>query len=106
MRMTQVHTARFGLGQIVRHRDHAFHGLVMDVDAQYAGPADETGAISADQPFYSILVANAAGGLIAYAAEEALEASPDVDQLSPDDERQWFTIDAEGRHAPRSYTLQ
>jgi heat shock protein HspQ len=104
--MTQVHTARFGLGQIVRHRDHAFHGLVMDVDARYAGPAAETGVISADQPFYSILVANAAGGVIAYAAEEALEASPDVDQLSLDDERQWFTIDAQGRHAPRSQTLQ
>ena len=104
--MTKVHTARFGLGQIVRHRDHAFHGLVMDVDARYAGPAAETGMFSADQPFYSILVANASGGLIAYAAEEALEASPDVDQLSPDDERQWFTIDAQGRHAPRLQTLQ
>ncbi|MGO4411028.1 MULTISPECIES: heat shock protein HspQ [unclassified Brevundimonas] len=104
--MTQVHTARFGLGQIVRHRDHAFHGLVMDVDASYAGPAEETGVVASDQPFYSILVADAAGGLIAYAAEEALEASPESEPLSPDDERQWFTIDSHGRHAPRSQTLQ
>ena len=30
--MTQVHTARFAIGQIVRHRDDAFRGVVMDVD--------------------------------------------------------------------------
>jgi heat shock protein HspQ len=103
--MTQVHTARFGLGQIVRHRDHAFHGLVMDVDAQYAGPAAETGVVSADQPFYRILIADTDGGFMAYAAEDALEASPESEPLSPDDERQWFTMDAQGRHAPRSQTL-
>ncbi|MBB4799101.1 heat shock protein HspQ [Brevundimonas bullata] len=104
--MTQVNIARFGLGQIVRHRDHAFHGLVMDVDASYAGPAEETGAVASDQPFYRILVADAEGGLIAYAAEDALVATPEIEPLSLDDERQWFTIDAHGRHAPRSQTLQ
>lgn len=104
--MTQVHKARFGLGQIVRHRDHAFHGLVMDVDARYAGPAAETGGVSADQPFYRILIADSEGGLLAYAAEDALVATPEIEPLSRDDERQWFTIDAQGRHAPRSQTLQ
>lgn len=104
--MTQVHTARFGLGQIVRHRDHAFHGLVMDVDATYAGPAVETGAVASDQPFYRILIADTEGGVIAYAAEDSLEASPEVEPLSPEVEREWFTIDAHGRHAPRSQTLQ
>jgi heat shock protein HspQ len=104
--MTQVHTARFGLGQIVRHRDHAFHGLVMDVDASYAGPAAETGVVASDQPFYRILIADAEGGVIAYAAEEALVATPEIEPLTIEAEREWFTIDARGRHAPRSQTLQ
>ena len=104
--MTQVHTARFGLGQIVRHRDHAFHGLVMDVDATYAGPAAETGVVASDQPFYRILIADVEGGVIAYAAEDALVATPEIEPLSPEAEREWFTIDAQGRHAPRSQRLQ
>nr|WP_314433839.1 hypothetical protein [uncultured Brevundimonas sp.] len=39
-----------------------------------------------------------AGGFVAYAAEAVLEH--DADQLSISDEQQWFTIDAQGRHAP------
>lgn len=104
--MIQVRTARFGLGQIVRHRQQAFHGLVMDVDARYDGHPGETGVISPEQPFYSILIAGGDGALMAYAAEEALEFSPDAEPLSREDERQWFTVDAHGRHAPRSQTLQ
>ncbi len=78
----------------------------MDVDAQYAGPAAETGAVASDQPFYRILVADTDGGVIAYAAEEALEATPEIEPLSPEAEREWFTVDAQGRHAPRSQMLQ
>ena len=32
-RMTRISTARFAIGQIVRHREQAFRGLVIDVDA-------------------------------------------------------------------------
>jgi len=40
------------------------------------------------------------------AAEEALVATPEIEPLSPEDEREWFTVDAQGRHAPRFQTLQ
>jgi heat shock protein HspQ len=104
--MTQVQTARFGLGQVVRHRDDAFHGLVIDVDVRYAGPPTESGPVSPDQPFYSVLVADDDGAVIAYAAEDALEPSPDAELLSQQEARRWFTVDAQGHRAPLRQTLQ
>lgn len=103
--MTQVQTARFGLGQIVRHRESAFRGVVVDVDPIYAGDAAETGVVDSDQPFYQVLVLDADAAFIAYAAEEVLECDPEVSGLSAREERRWFTVDAKGHHAPRSKTL-
>ena len=99
-------TTRFRLGQVVRHRDDAFEGLIMDVDASYAGPHEETGNVSAQQPFYHVLVVAGEGGVMAYAAEEALVATSDIAPLSGEDVRALFTVDDEGHHAPLDRTLQ
>ena len=32
----QTETARFGLGEIVRHRIYPFRGVVFDVDAEFS----------------------------------------------------------------------
>jgi heat shock protein HspQ len=102
--MTQAQSARFSIGQVVRHREAAFRGVVLDVDAAYAGPAGQTGAVSPDQPFYSVFVReDDGGGFVAYAAQDALLDDPDV--LSPEDARRWFTIDAAGHHAPLDMRL-
>ena len=60
--MTSEIIAKFGLGQIVRHREAAFRGVVIDVDPVFAGKAGETGEISPDQPFYQVLALGAASG--------------------------------------------
>ncbi len=98
--MTQEHTAKFGLGQIVRHREQAFRGLIVDVDPIYAGPADQPGPDHRDQPFYRVLAMGQDSGFLVYAAEGVLEVDPDVEPLSADDEAHWFTVDAAGHHAP------
>ena len=103
--MTQESTAKFGLGQIVRHRDHAFRGVVIDIDAAYAGLPGETGELTPDQPFYQVLAIGPDGGFIAYAAETALEQDPDLSSLTPEAETRWFTVDARGRHAPRAHAI-
>ncbi|QQQ19420.1 heat shock protein HspQ [Brevundimonas vitis] len=104
--MTQVRTARFGLGQIVRHREQAFSGVIVDVDPTYSGPLALTGPVQADQPFYRVFAVGPEGGFIVYAAENVLEHDPEVEPLSRADEAQWFSVDAMGRHAPRSHRLQ
>jgi heat shock protein HspQ len=98
--MTQAHTAKFGLGQIVRHREQAFRGLIVDVDASYAGPTDQPGPDHRDQPFYRVLAMGEDSGFLVYAAEGVLEVDPDIEPLTRDDEARWFTIDSAGHHAP------
>ena len=96
--MIQIRTARFAIGQAVRHRDDAFKGVVMDVDQAYAGPDVDLGLLQADQPFYRIFALGDDGGFIAYAAESSLEAGGLT--LDPVEIARWFTTDAEGHHAP------
>lgn len=102
----RVTTARFGLGQIVRHAQGAFRGVVVDVDPVFAGRADgDIGPVSRDQPFYQVLAVGADGGFIAYAPEDSLEHDPGADVMAPVDQRRWFNTDRQGHHAPKSHAI-
>lgn len=101
--MITQRTARFGLGQIVRHRKQPFQGVVVDVDAVCAVPFE--GDAPADQPFYQVFAYGDDGGFIAYVPEADLIEERDVKPLSRAEQRQWFTVDDKGRHAPRSQPI-
>lgn len=103
--MIQISSARFCLGQVVRHREAAFSGVIIDVDPAFAGQPGETGDISPDQPFYEVLALGEGGGFVAYAPEDALEQDPEILSLSRLDERRFFTVDARGRHAPKACAI-
>jgi heat shock protein HspQ len=103
--MSTFRTARFGLGQIVRHRDDAFSGVVLDVDAVFAGPFAMTGATAPDQPFYRVFVAGPEGGFVAYAAEDMLVHDPRT-SLSAQEMARLFVLDSDGHHAPAAHRLQ
>ena len=103
--MTRQSVAKFGLGQIVRHHDAAFRGVVIDIDPSYAGDPAETGEVAPDQPYYQVLTIGPDGGFIAYAAETALEPDPELSALTREAEQRWFTVDFEGRHAPLSHAI-
>lgn len=103
--MTQFQTAKFGLGQIVRHREESFRGVIVDVDAAYAGPAGEPGPDHRDQPFYRILAMGVDSGFLVYAAEAVLEHDPDVTPLSTDEQSRWFAMDGHGHIAPRAQPI-
>lgn len=98
-------SARFGLGEIVRHRESAFRGVVLDVDPVFLGRVETTDRISPDQPFYQVLALGEEGGFVAYAAEDVLEHDPEFTALSPMDKRRWFNVDPEGRHFPKAQAL-
>ncbi len=103
--MTQSLTAKFGLGQIVRHREESFRGVVVDVDATYAGPAHEPRPEQRDQPFYRVLAMGMDSGFLIYAAEAVLEHDTEIAPLSAADQAQWFSMDGYGRMAPRSQPI-
>ncbi|WP_018633014.1 heat shock protein HspQ [Neomegalonema perideroedes] len=71
--------AKYGLGQILRHRIHGFRGVVFDVDAVFSESEAWWEAIpeearpSKGQPFYHLLAENATSYYVAYVSEQNLE---------------------------------
>jgi heat shock protein HspQ len=76
--MTDAKTAKFRIGQVVRHRLFPFRGVIFDVDPQFANTDEWYEAIPAevrprkDQPFYHLLAENAETESIAYVSEQNL----------------------------------
>ena len=75
--MLKTH-AKYGLGQVVRHRKHPFRGVVFDVDAIFANSEEWYQSIPADsrpdkdQPFYHLLAENSTYYYVAYVSEQNL----------------------------------
>ncbi len=72
--------AKFGIGQVVKHRVFNFRGVIFDVDPVFANTEEWWQAIPAevrphkDQPFYHLLAENDEGGYVAYVSEQNLLA--------------------------------
>ena len=70
--------AKFGIGQVVRHRVFAFRGVIFDVDPVFANTEEWWLAIPIevrprkDQPFYHLLAENEQSALVAYVSEQNL----------------------------------
>jgi heat shock protein HspQ len=77
--MPPVATARFAIGDIVRHRLFEFRGVIFDVDPVFANSDEWYEAIPEDvrprkdQPFYHLLAENAESSYIAYVSQQNLE---------------------------------
>ena len=72
--------ARFGIGDVVRHRLLDFRGVIFDVDPEFANSEEWYEAIpenirpSKDQPFYHLLAENAEQSYVAYVSQQNLVA--------------------------------
>lgn len=71
-------TAKFVIGQVVRHRVFPFRGVVFDVDPTFNNTEEWWQSIPAevrprkDQPFYHLLAENAETTYVAYVSEQNL----------------------------------
>jgi heat shock protein HspQ len=71
-------TAKFGIGQVVKHRIYPFRGVIFDVDPTFANTEEWWLAIPAevrpvkDQPFYHLYAENAETQYVAYVSEQNL----------------------------------
>lgn len=83
--MAELRSARFGIGQVVRHRLHPFRGVIFDVDPVFANTDEWWEAIPEnlrpvkEQPFYHLLAENEETEYVAYVSEQNLEPD-DSDQ--------------------------
>ena len=71
-------TAKFGIGEIVRHRIHPFRGVIFDIDPIFSNTEEWWQSIpeamrpSKDQPYYHLLAENEQTTYVAYVSEQNL----------------------------------
>lgn len=76
--MNMIKTAKFQIGQVVRHRVFPFRGVIFDVDPEFANTEEWYQAIPEqvrprkDQPFYHLLAENSETEYVAYVSEQNL----------------------------------
>jgi heat shock protein HspQ len=78
MTPSKPRVARFGIGDVVKHRLYPFRGVVFDVDPIFSNTDEWLQSVPADirprkdQPFYHLLAENAETTYIAYVSEQNL----------------------------------
>ena len=74
----RVAHARFGIGDLVRHRLFDFRGVIFDVDPVFANSEERYQAMpeeirpAKDQPFYHLLAENTESSYVAYVSQQNL----------------------------------
>ncbi|MDX3924909.1 MAG: heat shock protein HspQ [Shinella sp.] len=74
----KMRSAKFTIGDVVRHRIFPFRGVVFDVDPEFANTEEWWNAIppeirpSKDQPFYHLFAENDESEYVAYVSEQNL----------------------------------
>lgn len=105
--MSAFKTAKFSIGQIVRHRVFPFRGVIFDVDPHFSNTEEWYQAIPEsvrprkDQPFYHLLAENAESEYIAYVSEQNLLVDESGVPLRNPNLNQIFDKTEDGRYAPK-----
>ena len=79
-----IATAKFAIGEVVRHRLLSFRGVVFDVDPVFANSDEWYEAIPADlrpakdQPFYHLFAENEESSYVAYVSQQNLLGDSDA----------------------------
>ncbi|EXL04047.1 heat shock protein HspQ [Aquamicrobium defluvii] len=100
-------TAKFSIGQVVRHRLFPFRGIIFDVDPQFANSEEWYRAIPAevrpskDQPFYHLLAENSDTEYIAYVSEQNLLEDVSGEPVRHPQIRELFLKTPDGHYQPK-----
>jgi heat shock protein HspQ len=109
--MNKTRTAKYTLGQVVRHRVFPFRGVVFDVDPVFNNTEEWYQAIPAevrpskDQPFYHLFAENAESEYIAYVSEQNLLPDTSAEPLRHSQVSKVFDRDDVGVYRLRHTTL-
>lgn len=107
--MVSRHTAKFQLGQVVRHRFFPFRGVIFDVDPQFANTDEWYEAIPEevrprkDQPFYHLFAENERSHYIAYVSEQNLVPDDSDIPLSHPEIPDWFNVTVSGGYSLKKH---
>jgi heat shock protein HspQ len=102
--MGRVGRAKFRVGQVVRHRVHAFRGIVFDIDPVFSNTEEWWQSIPAevrprkDQPYYHLLAENAHTEYVAYVSEQNLLADASGTPLRHPQVGELFALEDDGNY--------
>jgi heat shock protein HspQ len=104
--MNDMKTAKFAIGQVVRHRLFPFRGVIFDVDPQFNNTEEWYQAIPKevrprkDQPFYHLLAENSETEYIAYVSEQNLLEDDTGEPVRHPQINELFDRRPDGQYAP------
>ena len=105
-----MRTARFAIGDVVKHRIYQFRGVVFDVDPIFNNTEEWWEAIPADvrpikdQPFYHLLAENEESEYVAYVSEQNLLPDDSDQPLRNAQIAEFFTIGPDGSLVMATHT--
>ena len=100
-------TAKFGIGQIVKHRVFPFRGVIFDVDPTFSNTEEwwlsipEDVRPRKDQPFYHLLAENSETEYIAYVSEQNLLEDDSGEPVRHPQILEMFDKRPDGGYAPK-----
>ena len=102
--MIKTRTAKFQIGQIVRHRIFSFRGVIFDIDPEFNNTEEwwlsipEEMRPHKDQPFYHLLAENSESEYVAYVSEQNLMLDESGIPLRNPKVQELFAEIGEGRY--------
>src|ERR1700732_2125031 len=109
--MTKTRTAKFKIGQVVRHRVLPFRGVVFDIDPTSDNTEEwwlsipEEVRPHKDQPFYHLFAENAETEYVAYVSEQNLLPDDSGEPIRHSQVAEIFVTDSKGAYRPRNALL-
>jgi heat shock protein HspQ len=109
--MNKTRTAKYTIGQVVRHRLYPFRGIVFDIDPVFANTEEWYESIPAerrprrDQPFYHLYAENAETEYVAYVSEQNLLPDASDEPLRHPQVAEIFEKDEGGSYRRRNSVL-
>ena len=109
--MIKARTAKFQIGQIVRHRVFSFRGVIFDIDPEFNNTEEwwlsipEEMRPHKDQPFYHLFAENAESEYIAYVSEQNLLPDTSGEPVRHPQVAEVFEQDEKGSYRPRNSLL-
>lgn len=103
-----IRTAKYQIGQIVRHRFYPFRGVVFDVDPEYSNSDEWYDSIPEDirpvkeQPFYHLLAENSESEYVAYVSEQNLLPDETGEPIRHPQVNDIFVRDEDGSYHSRN----
>ncbi|WP_394689557.1 heat shock protein HspQ [Hoeflea sp.] len=100
-------TAKFTIGQVVKHRIFPFRGVIFDVDPVYANTEEWWNAIPEnvrprkDQPFYHLLAENDDTEYVAYVSEQNLLIDDSDTPIRHPQLTEFFETQIDGVYMPK-----